>query len=92
LIRTSFFVMAFALSLSVAASSASAMPLAPRASLAASHDVVDVKIICLEDGYCFHRGRRPVARWVYGEKNFSGPYTGPGYYGSPNQRWRWWLF
>jgi hypothetical protein len=33
-----------------------------------------------------------VARWVYGEKNFSGPYTGPGYYGWPNWRSRWWLF
>jgi hypothetical protein len=82
--------MAFALAL--AASSASAMPLVPRASITASDDVVNVKIICSEDGYCYQRGRRPVARWVYGEKNFSGPYTGPGYYGPPNQRWRWWLF
>jgi hypothetical protein len=31
-------------------------------------------------------------RWVYGEKNFSGPYTGPEFYSPPNQRWRWRLF
>ena len=78
--------------LTLAASSAVAMPLAPRASIAASDNLVNVKIICEEDGHCYQRGRRPVARWVYGEKNFSGPYTGPGYYGWPNYRWRWWLF
>ena len=66
MIRTSFLVMAFAL----ATSSVSAMPLVPRASIAAADDVVNVKIICSEDGYCYQRGRRPVARWVYGEKNF----------------------
>ena len=89
MIKASFFVMVLAF----AASSASAMPLAPRASIAATNDdVVDVRIICHEDGYCYQQGRRPVARWVYGEKNFSGPYTGPGNYGWPNYRWRWWLF
>jgi hypothetical protein len=88
LVRTSFFLIALAL----ATSSASAMPLAPPASFAALNDVVDVKVICREDGYCHQQGRRPVARWVYGEKNFSGPYTGPGYYGWPNWRSRWWLF
>jgi hypothetical protein len=83
-----FFLMGFAL----ASFGASAMPLAPRASIAAPEAIVDVKIICQEDGYCYQRGRRPVARWVYGEKNFSGPYTGPGNYGWPNWRSRWWLF
>jgi hypothetical protein len=82
--------MAFAFAL--AASGSSAMPLVPRASIAGSDDMVTVKIICSEDGYCYQRGRRPVARWVYGERNFSGPYTGRGYYGPPNYRWRWWLF
>ena len=78
--------------LACAASSAMAMPLTPRASMAAQSDIVDVKIICQEDGFCYQRGRRPVAKWVYGEKNFLGPYTGPGYYGWPNWRTRWWLF
>ena len=78
--------------LTLAASNAFAMPLAPRASIVAPINLVNVKIICEEDGHCYQRGRRPVARWVYGEKNFSGPYTGPGYYGWPNYRWRWWLF
>ena len=68
------------------------MPLAPRASVAAPDDVVSAKIICSEDSRCYQRGRPPVARWVYGEKNFSGHYVGPGYYGWPNYRWRWWFF
>ncbi len=68
------------------------MPLAPRATFAKPHEAVNVKIICEENGLCYQRGRTPVARWVYGEKNFYGPYAGPGYYGSPAYRWRWWLF
>jgi hypothetical protein len=67
------------------------MPLAARAAIAAP-EVVNVKIICEENGLCYQRGRTPVARWVYGEKNFYGPYAGPRYYGSPAYRWRWWLF
>ncbi len=88
MIRASFLILAVAL----AGSSASAMPLAPRAAIAAPDAVVNIKIICEEDGHCYQRGRRPVARWVYGEKNFFPTYTGPGYYGWPNYRWRWWLF
>jgi hypothetical protein len=88
LIRTLFLLLA----LELAGSSAWGMPLAPPASIAALDNVVNVKIICLEDGYCYQRGRRPVARWVYGEKSFSGPYTRPGYYGWPNWHSRWWLF
>lgn len=89
MIKSSVFI---ALALALLASSANAMPLTPRASMAAPSDIVDVKIICQEDGFCYQRGRRPVAKWVYGEKNFLGPYTGPGYYGWPNYRTRWWLF
>ncbi len=55
--------------------------------------VVDVKVICAEDGRCYRPPtRRPVARWVYGDNNFVGPYVGPGYYGSPRYRYRWWPF
>ena len=88
MIKTSFLLAG----LTLVTSSALAMPLAPRASVVPPDNLVNVKIICEEDGHCYQRGRRPVARWVYGEKNFSGPYTGPGYYGWPNYRWRWWLF
>ena len=88
MIRTSFFLLAFAF----IASGAAAMPLPPRAAIAISNVIVDVKIVCEENGRCYQRGRTPVARWVYGEKNFSGPYVGHGYYGSPAYRWRWWLF
>ena|SRR5258708_26274290 len=90
LIKTSFSLMALALALAV--SSASAMPLAPRASIAAPDDVVNAKIVCSEDGYCYQRGRPPVARWVYGDKNFSGQYVGPGHYFWPGYRWRWFWF
>ena len=79
LIRASFLLVAIALG----GSSASAMPLAPRASFAAPDNLVNVKIVCEQDGRCFKVGRRPVARWVYGEGNFYGPYVGPGYYGPP---------
>ena len=88
MIRMSIFLIALAF----AASNASAMPLAPRATLTPPDVIIDVKIICEESGFCYQKGRRPVARWVYGEKNFSGPYTGPGNYGWPNWRSRWWLF
>ena len=85
--------MAFVLMvLALGTSNVCAMPLAPRASTAYPNAVVEVKIICQEDGFCYQKGRRPVARWVYGEKNFSGPYVGPGSYGWPNWRSRWWLF
>ena len=49
------------------------------------------KVICDEGGNCYrpHR-RRPVARWVYGDKNFYGPYAGPGNYGNPRYRYSWW--
>src|SRR5712671_4449805 len=35
-------------------------------------------------------GRPKVARWVYGDDAFCGPYRGPGYYGSPSWRSCWW--
>ena len=88
MIKTSFILIAFVF----AGSSASAMPLVSRASIVAPDVVVKAKIICEENGRCYQRGRPPVARWVYGERSFWGPYVGPGYYGSPAYRWPWWLF
>jgi hypothetical protein len=86
--------LSFAFAVGVIASSASAMPLMPGHMLAPATDVVNVKIICEQDGVCYERGRRPVARWVYGSDAFHGPgpYTGPGYYGRPGQHWAWWGF
>jgi hypothetical protein len=73
--------------------SASAMPVLSRTNLIArSEAVTRVKIICEQDGYCHQRGRRPVARWVYGEGNFDAPYVAPGYYGRPGRHWIWWPF
>ena len=53
--------------------------------------VTAAKVICDEAGNCYrpHR-RRPVARWVYGDTNFYGPYVGPGNYGNPRYRYSWW--
>ncbi len=61
-------------------------------SIARPEIATEVKIICEQDGYCHQRGRRPVARWVYGEGNFDATYVGPGYYGRPGHRWIWWPF
>ena len=77
-------------------SSALALPvLSPGHSMAPPDLVIDAKIVCSEDGRCDRPpGRRPVARWVYGDKAFFGPfpYSGPGYYGYPNSHWRWFPF
>ena len=66
--------------------------IAPQTGLA----LEQVKVICDEGGRC-HRPpvRKPVARWVYGDGNFYGPYAGPGYYGDPRLKYRvfpyfWW--
>lgn len=88
MIRTSF----FALTMGLVASSASSMPLTPPNAVAHSDNVTNVKIVCEENGYCAQVGRRkPVAHWVYGEGNFSGPlpYTGPG---SPRLHYGWWPY
>ena len=68
------------------------MPLVPLT--APADNVVNVKIVCEPDGLCYHRGRRPVVRWIYGEGAFSGPgrYVGPGNYGKPGSHWSWWPF
>lgn len=53
----------------------------------------NIKIVCEQNGLCFRlRGRRPVARWVYGDGAFygPGPYMGPGYYGRPSVHTGWW--
>ncbi|SDJ64952.1 MULTISPECIES: hypothetical protein [Bradyrhizobium] len=84
--KTSFIVMAIAF----IASSASAMPMGGlhKASVI-PFQAVEVKIICEQDGLCIKRGRKPVARWVYGEGAFYGPYNGPRYYGNPRYRYSW---
>jgi len=70
------------------ASNAFAMPMAGLGKAPVSQ-TVEVKIICDESGYCIKHGRKPVARWVYGEGAFYGPYDGPRYYGNPRYRYSW---
>ena len=78
-----------AAAIGLAASTASAMPLG--GNLAKPSTMVqNARIVCEESGYCYRPpGRRPVARWIYGDRAFSGPYTGPGNYGWPNWHSRW---
>ncbi|QND70450.1 hypothetical protein [Tardiphaga robiniae] len=72
-------------------SPASAMPMLPLSS--ADPVITEVKIVCEQDGTCFRPARRrPVARWIYGDKTFFGPYVGPGNYGDPSRHWRWFPF
>jgi len=77
-------------------SSASAIPALTQGNLVSALDrIVEVKIVCTEDGYCERAPRRrPMARWVYGDGAFfgPGPYSGPGNYGSPGSHWRWFPF
>jgi hypothetical protein len=50
----------------------------------------NVKVVCEENGMCYRpRGRHPVARWIYGDGAFYGPYDGPRYYGDPARRYKW---
>jgi len=90
LIRTSLFILA----IGVVTSSASAAPLVKGNPIAPTHDVVNVKIVCEQYGHCYQHGRRPLARWVYGDDAFygPGPYAGPGNYGRPGKHWAWWAF
>jgi len=73
------------------AGNASAAPLLSHMQPAPDSLVTAAKVICDEAGNCYRPDRRrPVARWVYGDKNFYGPYAGPGYYGNPRYRYNWW--
>src|SRR5262249_34678637 len=77
------------------AGSAVAAPLLPQRQDVPSAMTENVKIVCEESGHCYRPPvRRPVARWVYGDGNFYGPYAGPGNYGDPRLRYRvlpfWW--
>jgi hypothetical protein len=79
-----------ALAIGLVSSSASAMPLVQSSATMHVDNFVNVKIVCEPDGRCFHRGRRPIARWVYGEDVFRPTYVGPGYYGNPGRHSIWW--
>ena len=75
-------------------SRADALPLMSHLSSVAPPSLAEnVKVVCFEDGRCYRPPiRKPVARWVYGDNNFYGPYAGPGYYGNPRYRYNWWPF
>ena len=81
----------YGLAIGLVASSASAMPLI-HPPMVPDSNLLNVKIVCEPNGYCAHRGRRPVVRWIYGDNVFygPGPYVGPGYYGAPGHHYSWW--
>ena len=73
------------------ATNADAAPLLSHSQPAPDSLITAAKVICDEAGNCYRPNvRRPVARWVYGDKNFYGPYDGPGNYGNPRYRYSWW--
>jgi hypothetical protein len=67
------------------------MPLLNQASSLARPTLAEnARIVCEESGVCYRLpGRRPVARWIYGDGAFYGPYDGPRYYGWPGRRYGW---
>jgi hypothetical protein len=71
-----------------------AMPLVHQGGM--SHELPfaeRARIVCEENGQCYRpEGRHPVARWIYGDGAFYGPYQGPGYYGLPGRRYKWSFF
>ena len=84
----------YSLAVASVVSSASGAPLLNQASPIAKASVAEnVKIVCEADGFCYRPPGRPkVARWVYGDDAFYGPYVGPRYYGRPGWHSGWWWF
>jgi hypothetical protein len=74
--------------------SASAAPLLTQATPPVEPLLIQqVKIVCEPNGVCFRPPGRPlVARWVYGDDAFYGPYVGPGNYGRPGSHYGWSVF
>lgn len=80
---------------SLATSACATVPVNQAMTLRPFGIIEQVKIVCEPYGYCYRpRGRRPVARWIYGEGAFSGPgpFVGPGNYGWPGSHTIWWPF
>jgi hypothetical protein len=84
-----------ALASTLLSSGAFSMPLMTHpASVDHSPSVTEVRIVCNESGVCVRPpGRRPIARWIYGDGAFYGPYDGPHYYGAyPGRHYKWSFF
>jgi hypothetical protein len=81
----------FAVAIGSTASGASAAPLLNQANTVVGPSLTqEVRVVCEENGVCNRPpGRRLVARWVYGDGAFYGPYDGPRYYGGPERHYRW---
>ena len=75
----------------VFSTTAFSMPLLNQAgSMVRPSSAQAAKVICEESGQCYRpEGRRPTARWIYGDGAFYGPYDGPRWYGSPGRRYKW---
>ena len=80
----------FAAALGSAASAASAAPLLNQAHMVAGPASLaqEVRVVCEANGVCYRPPGRPlVAKWVYGDGAFYGPYVGPGNYGAPGKHY-----
>ena len=75
----------------ISSTTAFSMPLFNQTgSMARPTLVENARIVCEESGFCYRvPGRRPVARWIYGDGAFYGPYDGPRVYGWPGRQYRW---
>ena len=79
------------LAMAFGVTSASAAPVLRQSNLSVGSIAENVKIVCEANGHCYRPAGRPkVARWVYGDDAFYGPYVGPGYYGRPGSHSGWW--
>jgi hypothetical protein len=79
---------------SLFSTAAFSMPLFNQASSIAQPPTLteNVRVVCEENGVCYRVGPRPVARWVYGDGAFYGPYDGPHNYGAPGRHYKWSIF
>jgi hypothetical protein len=79
-----------ALVIGMSSTPAFSMPLLNQATMPRPALAENVRIVCEESGQCYRLpGRRPVARWIYGDGAFYGPYDGPRYYGWPGRHYGW---
>jgi hypothetical protein len=82
-----------ALVIGMSSTAAFSAPLLNQASIPRPALAENVRILCEESGLCYRLpGRRPVARWIYGDGAFYGLYDGPRNYGWPGRHYGWWLW
>jgi hypothetical protein len=79
------------LAIGMLSTTAFSMPLINQASSMVQPTLLEnARIVCEPTGECYRPpGRHPVARWIYGDGAFYGPYDGPRNYGAPGRHYSW---